>query len=311
MTKRNQNRPGYKETKMGWIPEDWEIQKLGNIVTEKMLGANYPCNESEMGTPIMKMVNINRGQMNLSKIERIPSVIENYQVFILKYGDILFNTRNTLDLVGKTAIWKNELPLAIYNSNILKLNFNSRVIGNQEFANDILNSHNSLSQLRGLATGTTSVAAIYNRDLMTLKVPLPPLPEQKKIAEILSAWDRAIEQTRKLIDARKCLKKGLMQQLLTGRMRFPEFGKPVTHKGDLPDGWKECKLGECFKVRNETNPDLPLLSITSDRGVILRDEVERKDTSNTDKRKYKRILPGDIGYNTMRMWQGVSAVSNI
>ena len=53
------------------------------------------------------------------------------------------------------------------------------------------------------------------------------------------------------------------------------------------------------------------MAITSDRGVIPRDEVERKDTSNADKSKYKRIAPGDIGYNTMRMWQGVSAVSTL
>ena len=99
-------------------------------------------------------------------------------------------------------------------------------------------------------------------------------------------------------------------------MRFPEFNHE-THerhekdKGELPVGWKACKLGACFKERKETNPDLPLLAITSDRGVIPRDEVERKDTSNADKSKYKRIAPGDIGYNTMRMWQGVSAVSTL
>jgi type I restriction enzyme S subunit len=153
--------------------------------------------------------------------------------------------------------------------------------------------------------------ALNNSDVNNLRIPLPPLPEQKKIAEILSAWDRAIEQVGKLIDAKQRLKKGLMQQLLTGRMRFPEFGKPVEKKGKLPVGWKVCKLGACFKERKETNPDLPLLAITSDRGVIPRDEVERKDTSNADKSKYKRIAPGDIGYNTMRMWQGVSAVSTL
>ena len=56
-------------------------------------------------------------------------------------------------------------------------------------------------------------------------------------------------------------------------MRFPEFNHE-THerhekdKGELPVGWKACKLGACFKERKETNPDLPLLAITSDRGVI-------------------------------------------
>ena len=156
-----------------------------------------------------------------------------------------------------------------------------------------------------------AVPIVNKSEFSAYKIPPLPLPEQKKIAEILSAWDRAIEQVGRLINAKQRLKKGLMQQLLYGRMRFPEFGKHAKKKGEMPEGWKACKLGTCFNERKETNPDLPLLAITSERGVIPRDEVERKDTLNADKSKYKRIALGDIGYNTMRMWQGVSAVSTL
>ena len=70
------------------------------------------------------------------------------------------------------------------------------------------------------------------------------------------------------------------------------------------------KLGEVTCERNETNtPTLPLLSITANKGVIPQTDSEKKDVSNTDKSKYKRICSGDIGYNTMRMWQGRSALS--
>lgn len=90
------------------------------------------------------------------------------------------------------------------------------------------------------------------------------------------------------------------QQLLTGKRRFPEFREP----------WRKKKLGEVFYERNETNhPELSLLSVTGSRGVIPHSETDRKDSSAEDKSKYKRIVPGDIGYNTMRMWQGVSALS--
>ena len=83
-------------------------------------------------------------------------------------------------------------------------------------------------------------------------------------------------------------------------LRFPEF----------TDEWKEVKLGEVTCERNETNtPTLPLLSITANKGVIPQTDSEKKDVSNADKSKYKRICSGDIGYNTMRMWQGRSALS--
>jgi type I restriction enzyme S subunit len=69
-------------------------------------------------------------------------------------------------------------------------------------------------------------------------------------------------------------------------------------------------MGERFNERRETNcRHLPLLAITGNQGIILASEIKRKDSSNEDKSKYKRIVAGDIGYNTMRMWQGVSAVS--
>jgi len=115
-------------------------------------------------------------------------------------------------------------------------------------------------------------------------------------------WDEAIEQARKLIDARKRRKKALMQQLLTGKRRLPGFN----------GSWREYHLGNVFNERREVNGDyLPLLAITGSRGVIPASEIERKDSSNPDKSRYKIIRRGDIGYNTMRMWQGVSAVSGL
>lgn len=135
------------------------------------------------------------------------------------------------------------------------------------------------------------------------KMPLliPPLPEQKKIAKILSTWDKAITTTEQLLANSQQQKKALMQQLLTGKKRLKGFG------GE----WKEKKFGEIFKERVELGREgLPLLSITAEDGVVYQDETGRKDTSNEDKSKYRRICVNDIGYNTMRMWQGRSSLSD-
>lgn len=135
------------------------------------------------------------------------------------------------------------------------------------------------------------------------KIPLlvPPIAEQKKIAQILSTWDQAIATTERLLDVTHQQKKALMQQLLTGKKRFPGF------EGE----WKYAQFGKVFKERVETGRDaLPLLSITAEDGVVYQDETGRKDTSNEDKSKYRRICVDDIGYNTMRMWQGRSSLSD-
>lgn len=157
-----------------------------------------------------------------------------------------------------------------------------------------------IRELRRIATGT-SVYGVSKTNLSKVKIPLPPLPEQKAIAQVLSTADAAIHTTEKLIAQKELCKKWLMQQLLTGKKRMKEFG------GE----WKEVPLSEMFSERNETKYfDLPLLSI-GQNGVYPQDESIKKDTSNDDKSKYKRICQGDIGYNTMRMWQGRSALSGL
>jgi type I restriction enzyme S subunit len=113
--------------------------------------------------------------------------------------------------------------------------------------------------------------------------------------------DTAINKNNLLIAKKELQKKWLMQNLLTGKKRLNGFG------GE----WKEFHLGEMFTERTETKYfDLPLLSVGAS-GIYPQADSIKKDTSNEDKSKYKRICIGDIGYNTMRMWQGRSALSQL
>lgn len=136
--------------------------------------------------------------------------------------------------------------------------------------------------------------------IKNFKILWPDELEQQKIATILSTQDKVIELKEKLLVQKQQQKKYLMQQLLTGKKRLPGFCEKWTRK----------QLGELFENRVEINRrDLGLLAITSTRGILPRDCLDLKDNSSEDKSKYLRICPGDIGYNTMRMWQGVSAYS--
>lgn len=291
---------GFKKTKIGWIPKDWKLYILKDVLKDYKLGGNYGNSQNDSNIPLIKMGNLGRGNIVLDKLEYLSENETINESDILNEGDVLFNTRNTLELVGKVAIWKNELTKAVYNSNILRLKFND-IIDNNDFINYCLNSYSSLRELSRVATGTTSVAAIYTKDLLKINIAIPPLPEQQKIASILSDWDEAIKKTQTLIEKLQLRKKGLRQQLLTGKTRLKGFNKD----------WQTDKLGNYFTERKETGyDDLQLLSIGRN-GVYPQDTTEKKDTSNTNKSKYKRICAGDIGYNTMRMWQGRSALSEI
>jgi type I restriction enzyme S subunit len=135
-----------------------------------------------------------------------------------------------------------------------------------------------------------------------LKLPFPPREEQKKIGTILDCQNVELACVERVLAAKQRRRQALTQRLLTGKARLPGFTQ----------GWQPAELGSLFKERRETGrEDLPLLAITGDRGIVNREELAKRDTSCEDKRRYLRIAPGDIGYNTMRMWQGVCALSNL
>jgi len=91
---------------------------------------------------------------------------------------------------------------------------------------------------------STGVPSLSRATLYNLELLCPPIIEQQKISQILSTWDRAIERVQRLIEAKQRLKKGLIQGLLTGKLRFPEFGKPAHKKDEIPNGWSILRLNQ-------------------------------------------------------------------
>lgn len=159
---------------------------------------------------------------------------------------------------------------------------------------------NSYQDIRKLSN--TGNQENLNADIIkTYQVPWAPDEEQERISTILTTQDKVIELKEKRLAEKQRQKKYLMQQLLTGKKRLPGFN----------GAWKTDCLGKLFFERKETNcENIEMLAITGTQGIIPRKELDLKDNSSEDKSKYLRVYVGDIGYNTMRMWQGVSAYSN-
>ncbi|QXI12205.1 restriction endonuclease subunit S [Pseudomonas zeae] len=219
--------------------------------------------------------------------------------YLLKKGDVVIAmTEQAAGLLGSTALVPDgNKYLHNQRLGLIKSLDTSKIDVN--FLYWLYNFKDIRKQISEQASGT-KVKHTSPERLTGVLALIPPIEEQKIISELLFAWDKAINATSNLISNSKLQKAALMQLLLTEKRRLPAF------KGD----WTKYKFGTLFKERVETDSiDLPLLSITSDDGVIYREDVGRKDTSNADKSKYLRICIGDIGYNTMRMWQGVSGLA--
>jgi type I restriction enzyme S subunit len=228
---------------------EWKSVRFDDELAESKLGGNYANSETPTKHPLIKMGNLGRGLMNLRKIEFIEDGETIDPKDRMKEGDLFFNTRNTLDLVGKVAIWRSELPEAYYNSNLMRITFACN-----HFMNYRLNSFSGVKALRRLATGTTSVAAIYTRDLLRMKMTLPSLPEQRKIADFLTAVDGRIGQLSQKKALLEDYKKGVMQQLFTQAIRFKD-----DHGNDFPE-WEEKKYSEIYTFQNTNSYSRDLLT---------------------------------------------------
>ena len=296
----------FQKTEIGEYPIDWNIKELSVILKSKQLGGNYPNSDLNEEYVLIKMGNLGRGFIDLKKKFYIKSGTIPQQIDKINYGDILFNTRNTLDLVGKVAIWKEELPLAFFNSNIMRLVFKDEEISSNFFMNYILNTPKSLYQLRGIATGTTSVAAIYTRDLIKIKVPVPTKAEQAAIATALNDADALITQLEKLIAKKRAIKQGAMQELL----------KPK-------EGWQEKKLGEeCELITKGTTPTsvgrnfqssginfIKIESLT-ENGKIIKDKVAFIDSYTNSLLKRSQLKSGDTLFSIAGALGRVAIVSD-
>lgn len=194
-------------------PSDWSVVCLGDLISLGELGGNYPNQENPSNYPLIKMGNLGRGVMNLNRVEFISEEARPSLKHRLQFGDLLLNTRNTPELVGKVAIWLDELPLAFFNSNLMRLHLNQDLSKSTFFVNYLLNSDPVIRALQGIATGTTSVAAIYTRDLWKLEVLLPGMDEQIAIGQALMDFDLLLLELDQLIVKKRDIKQGVMQLL--------------------------------------------------------------------------------------------------
>lgn len=232
------------------FPTGWTLKKLGDlgvflkgkgILKEELSATGLPC--------------IRYGEIYTThdlRIKRFQSFI-NRKVAMdserIYHNDILFaGSGETLEEIGKAVAYTgNEEAYAGGDVIILRIEKGAHA----EYLSYALNTDIANRQKRRLGQGH-SVVHIYGRDLAELRLPLPSEPEQRKIANILSTWDRAIEKTEQLIAQKQQLKKGLMQQLLTGKVRFKEFVKSKKFnglsKGGVEFDWASGHLGNSIDL---------------------------------------------------------------
>jgi len=196
--------------------EAWEQRKLGDDLVSIHTGTNLLGSITNTGMPLIKMGNIQRGYFDTSKVEFLAENEQPDKADIANYGDFFFNTRNTLELVGKGATWMKNSGEYAFNSNIARFELRNL---DTIFFNYLYNTDYMTKQIHARAMGTTSVAAIYPRTLDSVEYLAPCMKEQQKIGAYFKQLDHLITLHQRELEESKKKKKALEKLLLTGIVR--------------------------------------------------------------------------------------------
>lgn len=285
---------GYKKTKAGILPADWDVYMLGDCLRRVEKPVEIKPNE------LYTQIGIRSHGKGLFYKEPVTgAALGNKSVFWIEPDCFIVNIVFAWEqAIGKTT--QSEVGMIGSHRFPMYRPVNDRV--DVDYLISYFLTKQGIDILGSASPGGAGRNKTLGQDrFLKSKIVLPPIEEQQKIAAILTTQDKVIELKEKRLAEKQRQKKYLMQQLLTGKKRLPGFS------GE----WKTECLGNLFSERTETNcEDLEMLAITGTQGIIPRKELDLKDNSSDDKSKYLKVCVGDIGYNTMRMWQGVSAYSN-
>ena len=232
----------------------------------------------------LRSMNIRNGRLDLTDVHTIPKdVSDALPRSKLLRGDIVLGYIGSK--LGNLAQIDedNRFHLA---PNVALIRPSNTV--SSEYLSQYMQGPKYQAQLWSLAS-STGQPALSMANIRRSKIWLPPLPEQKKIADILTTWDTAIEATEKLLANAEAHKKALMQQLLTGKRRLMGF------EGE----WAHADLGDVFDrvrrknfVRNEN-----VLTISGEHGLVSQLDYFNKRVASNDTSKYTLIVKGEFAYN--------------
>lgn len=275
---------GYKATALGIIPQKWEVMRLGDIVsiTSGESPSLYHL-KAEGKYPYVKVEDLN----NCEKYQESSREYSDDNNTTIKAGSIIFPKRGASILNNKVRIAAKDIQM---DSNMMAITPHTAIVDTEFLYIRIL--HERLYRI----ADTSSIPQINNKHIIPYKIAVPPLAEQRKIAEVLGVWDEAIEKQARLIEKLALRKRALMQRLLSAKLRLPGFSEP----------WQNVKFCELFTKSIKTAEPLKkyeVLSVTKE-GIVAQKSYFNKDIASEDTSKYIVVERGDLAMSGLNFWMG-------
>ena len=280
----------YKNTSIGPIPTEWEVKLLKEIANIKgRIGyRGYTVNDivnKGAGAVTISPSNFTNGSLDIKDSTYISwdKYYESPEIMVKNNDILLVKTGSTY---GKSCLVSNLTELATINPQIViikdvnqDIRYLSYIVSDKIFQN----------QISKIVVGG-AIPTLSQEAVLKFSIPLPPLPEQQKIAEVLSTWDKAIQDTDAIIKKLQNRNKALAFSLLTGKKRVKGFeGK-----------WRNLKIKEVFsevKDINDGNDVHKVLTISAKNGFVSQEDKFDRVIAGNSLKKYTLLKKGDFAYN--------------
>jgi len=301
----------FKQTEIGLIPEDWEVVRLGEVFKE--------VNKKERKIKIeenriYRLVHTKLYAQGVElKEEKKGKQIKADYMFIVKQGDFIFSKINAKK--GAFGIISSNLDGAVVTSEHPILITNERKAFNY-FVFYYLSQPKVWDEFEKHSIGFAGKSRIKVPGFLSVKIPLPPLEEQRKIVRVLDKIQQAIELQDRIIEQAKRLKKSLMQKLFTEGLYGEE--QKETEIGLIPKSWKVVRLGDDeilketqygLSARGKKEGKYPILRMNNlVEGLISIDDLQFVDLDKKTFRKFK-LEKGDILFNRTNSFELVGKTS--
>jgi type I restriction enzyme S subunit len=273
-------------------------------------GEGRKAGENESG--VLKLSAISNGRFNPGENKAIQSNEVVRAKRPLRARTLLMSRSNTVDLVGTVAYVPRDYPRLFLPDLLWEISLKPKGGCDPRWLAYRLSAPSGRRDIRARASGTSgSMKKLSIASLLSLTITLPPLDEQQQIATAFDTWSESAEAIRALIRAYRQLKRGLMQQLLSGRRRFKEFVTSTdtynTRFGPFPKDWEYVRMGEIAEEVNEhtDEPDsIAVLSCTKHHGLVDSLEYFGKRVFSDNTGGYKLVRRGQFVYATNHIEEG-------
>ena len=276
-------------------PQDWSIKPLKQIISSVEAGVSVNAEDREISDDeigVLKVSSVTYGTFKADEHKAILKTEIDKVLISPKKGKIIVSRANTPEFVGASAYVHQDYPSLFLSDKLWQLNVDENDFTTRWLIH-VLNLGSTRAAISAAATGSSkSMKNISQKSFLKIKVPVPPLPEQKRIAEILEAWDGAIAIVEQLITAKQKLKKKLMQELLTKKHSSNHQFLPNQQKWDKGhfSDVAEVVMGQspAGSTYNQDGIGMPLINGPTEFGI--RSPIEIQWTSSPT----KKCRPNDI-----------------